>query len=162
MRHVLILCTGSSCRSIMGEVLLRDLGSGRLVAHSAGSKPAGAVNPLALALLKAKGHDVSGLRSKSWDEFAATAAPKMDYVFTVCGSAASEQCPVWIGVPLQAHWGIDDPYDVTGATAEIAAACELAYRKLRRRIEAFLTLPLETRSTADLKNSITMIGQRDD
>jgi arsenate reductase (thioredoxin) len=141
MKNILVLCTGNSCRSIMGEVLLRDLGQGRFQSFSAGSKPSGRVNSKAIALLSSKGHDVSGLRSKSWDEFATVHSPAMDYVFTVCGSAAGETCPVWIGAPLQAHWGVDDPSEATGSPPEIDTAYEYAYARLRRRVAAFLSLP---------------------
>jgi arsenate reductase (thioredoxin) len=158
MKNVLILCTGNSCRSIMAEVLMRDLGGGRYSSFSAGSKPSGRVNAKAAALLAAKGHNVSGLRSKSWDEFSGPLAPTMDYVFTVCGNAASETCPIWMGAPLQAHWGVDDPSDVKGTAAEIDAAYELAYDRLKRRVEAFLALPVGGMTQA----SLSAIGRIED
>jgi arsenate reductase len=148
--NVLVLCTGNSARSILGEMLFDHLGKGRVKAYSAGSKPAGQVNPVALETLRAHGIACEGARSKSWDEFgpaaiSATAAPAptFDFIFTVCGNAARETCPVWPGHPATAHWGIDDPAHVEPLEAR-RAAFETAYRELKRRIEAFLALPLES------------------
>lgn len=135
---VLILCTGNSCRSILGEALFNHLGQGRMTAFSAGSKPTGQVHPKSLALLQSKGISTAGLRSKSWDEF--TGKP-MDVVITVCDSAAGETCPVFFGAPVKAHWGVPDPAHATGTEAEIMAAFEGAYKTLKARIEAFLRLP---------------------
>jgi arsenate reductase len=143
--NVLVLCTGNSARSILGEMLFKHLGAGRVQAYSAGSKPAGQVNPVALETLEKHGIPCAGARSKSWDEFAAADAPQFDFIFTVCGNAAAEPCPVWPGHPATAHWGIDDPAHVEPLEAR-RAAFETAYRELKRRVEAFLALPLETMS----------------
>jgi len=141
---VLILCTGNSARSIIGEALINKLGNGRFVGFSAGSKPAGKVNRFALKLLKEKGFDINGFRSKSWDEFSGPDAPEIDFVFTVCDNAAGEVCPVWYGAPLQVHWGIPDPAAVKGSDDEITQAFEHAYDQLRNRIEKFASLDLGT------------------
>ena len=143
--HVLVLCTGNSARSILGEMLFNHLGAGRIKAYSAGSKPAGQVNPVALETLRQHGVPCEGARSKSWDEFAVASAPTIDFIFTVCGNAAAETCPVWPGHPATAHWGIPDPAHVEPMEAR-REAFEAAYRSLRQRIEAFLALPLETMS----------------
>lgn len=142
---ILVLCTGNSARSILGEMLFKQLGAGRVQAWSAGSKPAGQVNPVALETLERHGVPCAGARSKSWDEFAIADAPQFDFIFTVCGNAAKETCPVWPGHPATAHWGIDDPAQVEPPEAR-RAAFETAYQELRRRVEAFLALPLETMS----------------
>lgn len=161
--NILVLCTGNSARSILGEALLNKLGAGLgLRAFSAGSKPAGQVNPAALALLREKGFDVSGFRSKSWEEFAAPDAPKMDLVITVCDSAAKETCPVWPGAPLSAHWGIPDPAAVTGDAREVRAAFEAAYRRLERRIRAFLALLERNPSQEELRRGLAEIGRMED
>lgn len=141
--NILVLCTGNSARSILGEMLFNHLGKGRIKAWSAGSKPGGQVNPLALETLARHGIPVAGARSKSWDEFAAASAPTLDFIFTVCGNAAAETCPVWPGHPTTAHWGIPDPAHVEPLEAR-REAFEEAYQSLRKRIEAFLALPLET------------------
>lgn len=140
---VLVLCTGNSARSILGEMLFRHLGRGRIEAYSAGSKPGGVVNPVALETLAKHGVPCAGARSKSWDEFALASAPTLDFIFTVCGNAAAETCPVWPGHPATAHWAIPDPAHVEPMAAR-RAAFEQAYQSLRQRIEAFLALPLET------------------
>ncbi len=143
---VLVLCTGNSARSILGEMLFNHLGQGRIKAFSAGSKPGGAVNPVALETLARHGVPCAGARSKSWDEFAENAvspAPSFDFIFTVCGNAAQEACPVWPGHPTTAHWGIPDPAHVEPMEAR-REAFEEAYQSLKKRIEAFLALPLET------------------
>ena len=140
---VLVLCTGNSARSILGEMLFNHLGQGRIEAHSAGSKPGGTVNPVALETLEMHGVPCAGARSKSWDEFAAPGAPEFDFIFTVCGNAAQETCPVWPGHPATAHWGIPDPAHVEPIEAR-RQAFEAAYQSLKKRIDAFLALPLET------------------
>ena len=145
---ILVLCTGNSARSILGEALFNHLGQGRIRAYSAGSKPGGVVNPVALETLARHGVPCEGARSKSWDEFNADAvppAPVFDFIFTVCGSAAQETCPVWPGHPTTAHWGIPDPAHVEPMAAR-RAAFEEAYQSLKKRIEAFLALPLERMS----------------
>ena len=143
--NVLVLCTGNSARSILGEMLFNHLGQGRVKACSAGSKPAGQVNPVALETLEKHGVPCAGARSKSWDEFAVPPAPTFDFIFTVCGNAAAEACPVWPGHPATAHWGIDDPAHVEPLEAR-RAAFEFAYQLLKQRVEAFLALPLESMS----------------
>ena len=140
---VLVLCTGNSARSILGEMLFNHLGKGRIEAHSAGSRPGGTVNPVALETLAKHGVPCAGARSKSWDEFAAAGAPEFDFIFTVCGNAAAETCPVWPGHPATAHWGIPDPAHVEPIEAR-RQAFEAAYQSLKKRIDAFLALPLET------------------
>lgn len=135
---ILILCTGNSCRSILGEALFNHLGQGRVAAFSAGSKPTGQVHPRSLALLESKGISTAHLRSKSWDDFVLT---PLDIVITVCDSAAGEACPVFTGAPVKAHWGLPDPAHATGTEAEITAAFESVYKTLEARIKAFLELP---------------------
>jgi len=141
-RNVLFLCTGNSARSILAEVLLRSLGGGRFRAFSAGSSPAGQVNPHALAFLREQGLPVEGLRSKSWDEFAAPGAPPMDIVITVCDNAAAEVCPIWPGHPVTAHWGVPDPAAIEGSDEDKRRAFREAAATLRRRIELLVSLPL--------------------
>lgn len=146
--NVLVLCTGNSARSILGEMLFNHLGAGRVRAYSAGSRPGGTVNPVALETLQRHGIPCEGARSKSWDEFGAPDAPHFDFIFTVCSNAANETCPVWPGHPTTAHWAIPDPAHVEPIAAR-REAFETAYQSLRKRIEAFLALPLETMSRAD-------------
>jgi arsenate reductase len=141
--NILVLCTGNSARSILGEALFNHLGAGRIKAWSAGSKPSGVVNPVALETLAKHGVSVADVRSKSWDEFAVPSAPTIHFIFTVCGNAAAETCPVWPGHPATAHWGIPDPAHVEPMEAR-REAFEEAYQSLKTRIEAFLALPLET------------------
>lgn len=140
--NVLFLCTGNSARSILGEALLNHLGGGRFKGYSAGSHPKGAVHPMALRVLSENGVPTAGARSKSWDEFARHSAPPMNFVFTVCDDAAGEACPIWPGTPVTAHWGIEDPAAVDGPEFRRLAAFEAAYRNMRNRIEAFISLPL--------------------
>jgi len=147
---VLVLCTGNSARSILGEVLINELGGGRLRAFSAGSHPTGRVNPGAVAKLRREGHAVAGLASKSWDQFSGPDAPLVDIVITVCDNAAGESCPVWHGSPLTAHWGIPDPALDTDDGALLDAAFDRAYAQLRTRVEAMLALPIETMAAGDL------------
>lgn len=157
-QNILILCTGNSCRSILAEAILQKLGAPRFNTFSAGSFPKGEVNPNALALLEELGYATRDFRSKSWDEFTGASAPKLDIVITVCGNAAAEQCPVWIGAPVQTHWGIDDPADAVGTQTEIEAAFQLAYDRLHQRIAAFLKLPIEHMGTSELKSVLDKIG----
>jgi arsenate reductase len=158
---VLVLCTGNSARSILGEVLFNSLGRGKFRAYSAGSKPAGKVNPGALELLQQRGHSTDGLRSKSWDEFAAPGAPEFDFIFTVCDNAAGEICPVWPGKPATAHWGIPDPAHVEGDEAR-RAAFRRAYDQLARRIQLFISLPIEKLDRLVLKEKLAEIGRIED
>lgn len=159
--NVLVLCTGNSARSILGEVLFNTLGKGKFKAYSAGSKPAGKVNPGALEWLKANGHGTEGLRSKSWDEFAAPGAPEFDFIFTVCDNAAGEACPLWLGKPATAHWGIPDPAHVEGDEAR-RAAFKKAADQLARRIQLFLSLPIEKLDKLVLKEKLAEIGRIQD
>ena len=135
--NVLFLCTGNSARSILAEAYLNSIGRGRFRAHSAGSHPAGKVNPFALELLARQGLPTNGLRSKSWDEFAAADAPRMDFVFTVCDRAAGEVCPLWPGQPITAHWGIEDPAAVQGSDEEKRRAFLEAFTQISTRIKLF-------------------------
>jgi len=137
-RNVLFLCTGNSARSILSEAILNRLGEGRFLAHSAGSRPVGRVNPYALELLESLGYPTQGLRSRSWDEFALPGSPAMDYVITVCNNAAGETCPVWPGHPATDHWDIEDPAGVRGDDAVRRAAFRAAYTTLESRIRQFL------------------------
>lgn len=136
--NVLFLCTGNSARSILAEAYLNHAAKGRFRAYSAGSHPGGKVNPFALELLAKNGIPISGLRSKSWDEFAAPGAPKLDFVFTVCDNAAGEVCPIWPGRPSKAHWGVPDPAAVQGSDADKRQAFRDAFARLSSRIDAFL------------------------
>lgn len=157
--HVLFLCTGNSARSILAEAILNREGHGHFLAHSAGSRPTGQPNPFALDLLRREGHDTAFARSKSWDEFALPGAPALDFVFTVCDSAAAETCPYWPGAPMSAHWGLPDPAAVEGSDAEKALAFAATYRALSRRIQAFCALPLATIDQMSLRNRLREIGQ---
>ena len=157
-KHVLVLCTGNSARSILGEALFNQLGKGRVRAFSAGSKPTGAVHPAALRLLRRKRVDVSQLRSKSWDELAQPGAVPIDIVITVCGNAAGEACPVFPGRAVRAHWGLADPAAVNGGEAAEDRAFERTYELLRMRVEAFLALPFETMDPIDLQRELDAIG----
>jgi len=159
---VLILCTGNSARSILGEVLFNALGKGRFVAYSAGSRPGGRINPYALELLQQQGFDTKGLRSKSWDEFAVPGAPEIDFIFTVCDNAAGEACPIWPGEPAAAHWGIPDPVAVKGGDAAKRAAFRKAYDQLEQRIQLFMGLPIEKLDKLSLKESLAEIGRNKD
>lgn len=159
LKNVLFLCTGNSARSLIAEAILAREGLGRFRSFSAGSQPTGAPNPHALAILRKNNHDITGLRSKSWEEFAASGAPKMDFVFTVCDSAAAEPCPVWPGQPMSAHWGLPDPAAVTGSEAEIGLAFHDTYRMLLSRISIFVNLPLATLDALSLRKELERIGQ---
>jgi arsenate reductase len=160
--NVLFLCTANSARSILAEAILNQMGGGLFKAFSAGSHPRGSVNPYALNLLHLAGHDVSQVRSKSWDEFVGPDATRMAYVFTVCDAAANETCPIWPGQPMTAHWGVSDPARVDGNQAEIAVAFDEAYRMLRRRIELFLALPLASIGRVALQGKLRDIGALSD
>lgn len=156
--NVLFLCTGNSARSIMAEAILNGKSRGRFAAHSAGSHPTGQPRPEALRQIELAGLSTAGLRSKSWDEFSAPGAPKLDFIFTVCDNAAREQCPLWPGHPMTAHWGIADPAAVKGSPEEIACAFHDAFAVLERRIELFLSLPFERLDPNALKQEIEKIG----
>ena len=158
--NVLFLCTGNSARSILAEVTLNVLGAPRFRAYSAGSHPNGRVNPFALELLQKSRLPTDGLRSKSWDEFAAgtPGAPKLDFVFTVCDSAAGEVCPYWPGQPVSAHWGVADPAAATGSDEDKQHAFLDAYSRLRRRIELFINLPLTKLDRVALTQRLREIG----
>jgi arsenate reductase len=153
---VLFICTGNSARSIMAEAYLNAAGKGRFVAHSAGSHPAGAANPLALDLLRKNRIDTSGLRSKSWDEFAH--GTKFDFVFTVCDQAAGEVCPVWPGQPLRAHWGITDPAQAMGSEEDKRRAFFRAYNEITTRLNLFLSLPMDKLDRLTLQKRLEEIG----
>lgn len=155
--EVLFLCTGNSARSIMAEAILNRVGGGRFRARSAGSHPAGAVNPHALDLLARLGYPTAGLRSKSWDEFAGTGGPAFDFIITVCDRAAGEACPVWPGRPTRMHWSIPDPAAATGPEAQIALAFADAFRMLKRRIDLLTSLPVDKLDDAALKDGFTGI-----
>jgi arsenate reductase len=157
--NVLFLCTGNSARSIMAECILNRLGAGKFRAFSAGSHPAGKVNPLTFNLLRRTNYDVAGLRSKSWDEFANADAPKLDFVFTVCDDAANELCPIWPGRPMTAHWGLPDPAKAEGTEAERTLAFADTMRMLNQRIGIFVSLPLDRLSKLSLKRELDAIGR---
>ena len=156
--NILVLCTGNSARSILGEALLNRIGDGRIAGFSAGSKPAGAVNPGALRLLEREGYDVAGLRSKSWSEFTTAAAPRIDILLTVCGNAAGEACPVFPGAAVRGHWGLADPAAVRGDEAEVDRAFAETYRLLSVRVAALLALPFETMPRIELQDRLAGIG----
>jgi arsenate reductase len=155
---VLVLCTGNSARSILGEALFNHLGQGRVRAFSAGSKPKGVPHPGALRLLARRGIDTATFRSKSWDEFTGPGAPRIDLAITVCCNAAGEACPVFLGSPLKAHWGLPDPADVIGTEAEVDAAFEETWRLLEMRVRAFLALDRAALSTPALQAALADIG----
>ena len=158
---VLFLCAGNSARSILGEAILNRAGAGRFRAFSAGSQPKGQVHPLARDLLQSLGYPVEGLRSKSWTEFAGADAPRMDFIFTVCDSAAGEACPIWPGHPATAHWGIEDPAAVEGTDIEKERAFEQAFQFMRNRIRAFVGLPIAKLDALSLQNRLKDIGRMD-
>ncbi len=156
--NVLFLCSGNSARSIFAEALLRDLGGGGLIAHSAGTQPSPAPNPIALEVLARNGHSLDGLTSKHIDIFRAPEAPRMDFVFTVCDSAAAEECPPWPGQPITGHWGLPDPVKAQGSAAERALAFAQTYAALRRRITAFAALPFGLLSRLSLQAQVDAIS----
>jgi arsenate reductase len=156
--NVLFLCTGNSARSILAEAILNKVGAGRFRAHSAGSHPRGEVNPHALALLKRLDYDISQFRSKPWDEFAQPGSPKLDFVITVCDSAAGEVCPIWPGQPMTAHWGMPDPAAVEGTPVEIALAFAETYRMLNNRLSAFANLKISGLDRLSLQKQVANIA----
>ena len=157
--NVLFICTGNSARSILAEGLLNHLGGDRFKAYSAGSHPKGEVNPFALTELRSLGIPTDGFRSKGWEEFAATGAPELDLVFTVCDTAAGEVCPVWPGQPLTAHWGLPDPAAVEGSDEAKAKAFHDTAITLKRRIELMMALPLASLDRLAIHNEIKDIGK---
>jgi protein-tyrosine-phosphatase len=159
--RILVLCTGNSARSVMAEALFDVLGNGRFEAYSAGSKPSGRVQPMAAELAASIGYDTSRLRSKSWDAFSGPDAPTLDLVVTVCDNAAGEACPVWYGTPLVAHWGVEDPAAVEGDDDTRRRAYAQAFAALRRRVERFVALPVETLDRATAEREIRAIGMID-
>ena len=158
--NILVLCTGNSARSIMGEALFTTMGGGRYQAYSAGSHPSGKVNPFAIEQVRALGYPVEGLRSKSWDEFAQPGAPEMDFVVTVCDKAAGEICPLWPGQPVTAHWGFPDPVAVEGTDEEKRAAFAQTLRQIRTRVQLFLSLPLEPLDRMAIESRMRAIGKQ--
>lgn len=158
IRNMLVLCTGNSARSILGEALFNLHGAGRVRAFSAGSKPKGVPHPGALRLLARRGIDTASVRSKSWDEFSGPDAPPIDLAITVCGNAAGEVCPVFLGSPLKAHWGLPDPADVEGSEAEVDAAFEETWRLLEMRVRAFMALNFAGMDKAEAHKVLAEIG----
>ena len=157
--NVLFLCTGNSARSILAEAIMNREGMGQFKAYSAGSNPAAAPHPYTLDLLRGLHHDISFARSKSWDEFATPDAPRMDFVFTVCDTAAAEECPFWPGQPMTAHWGVPDPAKVEGLEAVKRLAFSETYRMLRSRISLFVSLPLGSLDQMALQRNLDDIGK---
>lgn len=156
--NVLFLCTGNSARSILAEQLINHWGRGRFRGFSAGSYPKGAVHPIALELLAHMKLPTEGLRSKSWDEFAAPGAPALDFVFTVCDNAAGEVCPVWPGQPMTAHWGIEDPAAAEGSATDKWLAFRKAFKELENRIKVFTSLPIRSLERSKLQQRVDEIG----
>ena len=156
--RALFICSGNSARSIFAEALLRDLGAGKFIAHSAGTRPGTAINPFALEVLARNGHDTAGLRAKHLSEFQGPTAPQMDFVFTVCDTAAAEECPPWPGQPITGHWGLPDPVKAVGTEAEKALVFAQTYGALRRRIAAFVDLPFDTLDRLALQTRVDAIG----
>ena len=157
--NILFLCTGNSARSILAEAIMGQVGKGRFHAYSAGSHPKGAVNPHAIALLDKLGYDTGGFRSKSWDEFAGASAPALDFVITVCDSAAGEVCPAWAGQPMTAHWGMPDPAAAEGSEMDIALAFADCYRMLNNRIAAFASSKISALDRLSLQKKLADIGK---
>ena len=158
--NILVLCTGNSARSIIGEALFNTMGAGRFKAYSAGSHPTGKVNPFAIEQVQALGYPVENLRSKSWDEFAAPGAPELDFVVTVCDKAAGEMCPLWPGQPMTAHWGFPDPAAVEGADDEKRLAFAQMLRQMRNRVQLFLSLPLGALDRLAIEKQMRDIGKQ--
>jgi arsenate reductase len=159
--NVLFLCTGNSARSIIAESLLNHWGRGRFAGFSAGSDPKDEIHPMTLELLESMNVPTERLRTKSWDEFASPGAPEMDFVFTVCDDAADEVCPVWLGQPMTAHWGIADPAAVRGTEKEQRAAFRTAFSELDSRIKLFTSLPIRTLDRIKLQEHLHAIGKRE-
>ncbi len=157
--NVLFLCTGNSARSIMAEALVTTMGQGRFRGFSAGSHPAGKVNPFAIEQIRPTGYPVENLRSKSWDEFAAADAPRMDFIITVCDNAAGEVCPLWPGHPLSAHWGFEDPAAVAGSDEEKRAAFRKVWQQIMRRMQAFVNLPVPMLDKSAILDEMRKIGE---
>lgn len=155
MKNILVLCTGNSCRSVLGEALINHLGKGRFQAYSAGSRPLGRINENALACLNRNGLPIEGFKSQSWDEFADT---PIDIAITVCDNAAGETCPVYLNSVIRAHWGLADPAHVVGTEAEIAQAFQATYDALKLRINKMLALPIETMSPGEVSAALNKIG----
>lgn len=156
--NTLFLCTGNSARSILAEALLNNFGSDRFRAYSAGSHPGAQVNPLTLEILRSTRLEVDGLRSKSWDEFARLGAPQMDFVITLCDSAAGEQCPLWPGQPITAHWGFEDPSAFEGTAEEKREFFDKIFRQIANRIRIFTSLPLATLDRVAIKRELDSLG----
>lgn len=162
LKNVLFLCTGNSARSLIAEAIINREGLGKFRGFSAGSQPTGTPNPHAIALLEQLNYKTDDLSSKSWDRFAEPMAPKLDFVFTVCDSAASETCPIWPGQPMSAHWGLPDPAAATGSDAEIALAFNDTYRMLFNRITIFANLPMAELDALSLQRELDAIGKAQD
>lgn len=159
IHNVLFLCTGNSARSILAECIIDRLGAGRFKGYSAGSHPAGQVNPYALGLLKNQSYPTKDLRSKDWEEFAQDGMPEFDFIFTVCDNAANEICPVWPGQPMSGHWGLPDPAAVAGGEAEKRVAFADAFRVLYNRIGIFVNLPMQSLDRLSLQKRLDEIGR---
>ena len=159
IKNVLFLCTGNSARSILAEAIVNAHGRGRFRGLSAGSQPAGRVNPFALVLLERQGMPTKGLRSKSWGEFAGPGAPHLDFVFTVCNNAAGEVCPLWPGQPISAHWGVEDPAAIEGSDEDKQNAFFHAFNLLQRRISLLVNLPMATLDQVGLQEKLAQIGR---
>ena len=157
--NVLFLCTGNSARSIMAEALVTTMGKGRFKGYSAGSKPAGAVNPFAVEQIRGTGYPLENLRSKSWDEFGAADAPQMDFIITVCDNAAGEVCPYWPGHPMSAHWGFEDPAAVVGSDEDKRAAFHKVFRQIMTRVNVFASLPLHMLEKNAIHHELKAIGE---
>jgi arsenate reductase len=157
--NILVLCTGNSARSIMAEALFNTLGKGRFKAYSAGSYPTGKVHPIAIETVALLGYPVNYLRSKSWDEFATPDAPQMDFIFTVCDKAAGEVCPVWLGKPITAHWGFEDPAAITGSDEQKRREFQKIFRYMTNRVNLFINLPLAGLDKFAIKREVDAIGQ---
>ena len=158
--NVLFLCTHNSARSILAEAHLNHIGKGRFIAYSAGSHPSGSINPMTIQILRQTGYAVDGLRSKGWDEFALPGAPKMDFVITVCDSAAGEVCPVWPGQPMTAHWGFEDPSQAKGTEDERRRVFHRVFQQITARIQLFLSLPMEKLDALSLQQRLKDIGTK--